>query len=139
MRIANPPRRRVVWWKFQPPIALALSKIDEVWESVAGFEATLTCGTDGKHSVASLHRTGLAADFRVPGRYRPRKEKWTKQGIEVMTTRMATAVQDELRAWYERWRDRRWWVGRYDVVVSRFESGEAACVHVEFELTYRRG
>ena len=47
----------------QPQILLGLFIVDQVMQR-HGHEAIITCGSEGKHSYASLHYAGSAVDLR---------------------------------------------------------------------------
>lgn len=49
----------------QPPMVLALLIAERVFQA-HGQNATLTSGTEGKHSSGSLHYVGHAIDLRAP-------------------------------------------------------------------------
>lgn len=46
-------------------MVLILPKIEKLYEAI-GKELVITSGTDGIHSIGSLHYKGLAIDIRVP-------------------------------------------------------------------------
>lgn len=48
----------------RPEILIALQVAEGAYRD-AGFNLTVTCGMDGKHSNASLHYTGCAVDLRT--------------------------------------------------------------------------
>lgn len=44
---------------------VAALEVDQAYYSIASEEVTITSGSDGQHSAASLHYRGLALDFRT--------------------------------------------------------------------------
>ena len=48
----------------QPPTIVGIMAVSSAFHHF-GFDCIITSGTDGKHSVASLHYVGFAVDFRV--------------------------------------------------------------------------
>ena len=49
----------------KPEIVCIFPVIESIFQSCAGKEAVLTCGTDGKHHKYSRHYVGLATDWRI--------------------------------------------------------------------------
>jgi hypothetical protein len=57
----------VVLWDMEPYLVDVFDLIDDVTRMIAGRDAVITSGREGKHSEGSLHYRGCAVDLRTWG------------------------------------------------------------------------